>query len=113
MGEPVIVTTPSELRALIRDAVAAELRAARPAEPPSAYLDLHEVAALLEVHPRTIRNYIRREGFPVHRIGTRTLRFSRADVETWLVERAARPGGRATATRGTLVRLHGLEPKGR
>lgn len=112
MSDPaVIVTTPAELARIVRDAVADALRIAQP--PPPEYLDLARVADLLDVTTTTVRTYVRREGLPVHRLGTKTLRFSRSEVERWLVERAARPGGRAAKTHGTLVRLHGLDTKSR
>lgn len=107
----VIVTTAEELRALVREAVADALRLVQPA--PAEYLDLQQTAELLGVSTVTVRTYIRRESLPVHRLGTKTLRFARAELERWLLERATRPGGRAGATHGTLVRLHGLESKGR
>jgi excisionase family DNA binding protein len=100
-----------ELRAIVRDAVADALRAAKPQA--SEYLDLQETADLLGVTKTTVRTYVRREALPVHRLGARTLRFARVELERWMVERASRPGGRADATRGKVVRLHGLEPKGR
>ncbi len=112
MGDAaVIVTTPEQLRALIREEVAAALRSVQPAQ--AEYLDLAGVAELLDVTTTTVRAYVRREGLPVHRIGARTLRFSRAEVEAWLVERASKPGGRAGAVRATIVRLHGLGPQDR
>lgn len=111
MGDAVIVLTADQLRTIVREEVTSAMRACQPQA--AEYLDLAGVADLLDVTTTTIRTYIRRDGFPVHRLGTKTLRFARADVDRWLVERAARRGGRAGATRGTLVRLHGLETQGR
>ena len=75
----VIVTTPDELRTLVREAVRAELRAAT-AEPAAEWLDAAAVGAMFGVHPRSVRKL---RGLPSHRFGTKLLRYRRDEVLAW------------------------------
>ena len=51
---------------------------------PSEWLGLAETAALLGVHPSTVRNWADRGRLPVHRTGGGHRRFRRTDLELWL-----------------------------
>lgn len=89
-AEPVvIVTTPEELRAIVRAEVRAALEA-QAREKNGAMLDMSEVCDFLGVTPPTVRAYIRRSGLPCVRIGKSTVRFRREDVESWLESRRVR-----------------------
>jgi excisionase family DNA binding protein len=74
--------TVAEFRSLIRDEVqrALEPLEARANQAPAEWLDREEAAALLKLHPDTLR---RMTELPHHRIG-RKLRYSRRDIETYL-----------------------------
>ena len=80
-----IVTTKSDLREIIRDALADVLRGQ---ETPSPELVSAEVLGKrIGVHARTVRNWVLR-GCPHVRAG-RKLRFREPDVLRWLEERGA------------------------
>lgn len=87
---PVIVTTPEELDRIVRRAVeeAMKLRA-----PSTDWLTASQVAELLGVHERTVQAKVRREGLPAHRIGTRSFRYRRDEVEDWIRQRSTRKAG--------------------
>lgn len=53
---------------------------------PDAFLTQAQVAALLQVRPRQVQ----RLGVTAVRLGHRTLRYRRSDVERWLAERVER-----------------------
>ena len=54
----------------------------------SEWLDASDVGKLLNVNPRSVQKYVRRNGLPVHRIGERLFRYRRAEVEEWIARRA-------------------------
>lgn len=89
-GPAVIVTTPEQLRELVRDAVREALSVSREHDrdrEPGEWLDTEAAAALLRVHPRTVAKCVTREGLPARKIG-RMYRFKRAEVLLWLEQRA-------------------------
>lgn len=60
------------------------------------FLTLADVAKLLRVSKPTVSKAVRDRGLPALRLGERTLRFSRADVDAWVAaQKGARNGGRA------------------
>jgi excisionase family DNA binding protein len=77
-----IVCTPDELRALVREAVRAEL-AAMPTGTAADVLTRDECAKLLSLHPKVVTRYVRTRGLPAVRVG-REYRFHRVDVLKWL-----------------------------
>jgi excisionase family DNA binding protein len=84
--QALVVTSVSQLRSLIDEAVSAALaRVASPADRP---LTTEEVAEMLGVCARTVTNLVRDRGLPARRVG-RSLRFFRGDVLAWM-ERTGR-----------------------
>lgn len=82
MSSAVIVTTPEELRAIVRAEVRAALAEQREPEP-AEWLDTAGAAELLGVHPRTIARMANRGELPCTRVG-RLLRFERDELLAWL-----------------------------
>ena len=78
-----IVTTKSDLREIIRDALADALRDQEPSA--SELMSAEEVGKRIGVHARTVRNWVL-DGCPHVRAG-RKLRFREPDVLRWLEER--------------------------
>ena len=78
-----IVTTKSDLREIIRDAVADALRDRKTSAPE--LMGAEELGKRIRVHPRTVRNWVL-HGCPHLRAG-RKLRFREPDVLHWLEER--------------------------
>lgn len=106
MGEPVRVITCSldDLRALFRE----ELQAAKVMTPADEYMLLADVATLVKVHPRTIRNWIKSKRFPHYYPGDGPeLRFKRDEVTAWLEKRATEPHVDVTRTVDALKRARG------
>lgn len=59
----------------------------------SEYLTEEQVAEMLDVKPRTVRNYVTTQGLPAKDLGKgRGKRYKRAEVEAWLDARASTPG---------------------
>lgn len=106
----IIVTTAEELRALIREEVEAAVQA-RQGHAASEILDIAEVADLLGVTAPTVRAYVRTDGLPCIRMGKSTVRFRRADVERWLLDRSETSGSHASRGRAKLARIRGLGSK--
>ncbi|MBW2191303.1 MAG: helix-turn-helix domain-containing protein [Deltaproteobacteria bacterium] len=78
-----IVTTKSDLREIIRDALADALSDQEPSA--SELMSAEEVGKRIGVHARTVRNWVL-DGCPHVRAG-RKLRFREPDVLRWLEER--------------------------
>ena len=78
-----IVTTKSDLREIIRDALADALRDQEPSA--SELMSAEEVGKRIGVHARTVRNWVL-DGCPHVRAG-RKLRFREPDVLRWLEKR--------------------------
>ena len=78
-----IVTTKSDLREIIRDALADALSDQEPSA--SELMSAEEVGKRIRVHARTVRNWVL-DGCPHVRAG-RKLRFREPDVLRWLEER--------------------------
>ena len=76
---PVIVTTPDELRAIVRAAVDEAMYSAR-RTPPAEWLDAVAVGAMFGVHARSVRKL---RGLPSHRFGAKLLRYRRDEVLAW------------------------------
>lgn len=53
-------------------------------------LDAHEAARLLHIPRSTLYELVRSRGLPHVRIGSRGLRFSRADLARWIGENSVR-----------------------
>jgi excisionase family DNA binding protein len=109
----VIVIERDELRELVRDAVKEALGERRPTGAQAGYLELKEVADLLGVEPRTVRSYVRRDGLPVVRLGTQTMRFDRDELAAWLSARGSKHGAQAGKAAEAIERLNGLDTKSR
>ena len=78
-----IVTTKSDLREIIRDALADALSDQEPSA--SELMSAEEIGKRIGVHARTVRNWVL-DGCPHVRAG-RKLRFREPDVLRWLEER--------------------------
>jgi excisionase family DNA binding protein len=64
------------------------------------FMTIAEVAALLKCSKPTVMRAVNEAGLPAFRLGPRTVRFSRAEVEAWAQKRGPRKGtsdGRRTA----------------
>ncbi len=85
MSDPldIVLTTKSDLREIIRDALADALSDQEPSA--SKLMSAEEVGKRIGVHARTIRNWAL-HGCPHVRAG-RKLRFREPDVLRWLEER--------------------------
>ncbi len=55
--------------------------------PDSALMTVEEVAAYLQLKPETIRNLTRRGELPGFKVGSRRLRFRKAEIDAWLESR--------------------------
>jgi excisionase family DNA binding protein len=106
MGEPVIVTTPEQLRAIVAAAVADAMR--KLGGHVDDWMTADECAALLDVARTTLPSLVSRESLPCYRPG-KGYTFRRSEVEAWLLERRNRPGARTRGRRGTLTPLPGGE----
>lgn len=51
---------------------------------PAKLLDYEQAAAYLSVPVGTLRAMVHRKTIPHHRLGPRTVRFDRADLDAWL-----------------------------
>lgn len=80
-----IVTTKSDLREIIRDALADVLRGQE--TPAPELMSAEELGKRIGVHARTVRNWVL-HGCPHVRAG-RKLRFREPDVLQWLEERGS------------------------
>lgn len=86
MGEPLVVMTAEQLRALVCDAVRDAM--GNGAQNTNAqYLTLDQTAELLQVDARTVRTWVKSNGLPALRVG-REYRFRRDTVLEWLESRA-------------------------
>ena len=80
-----VVTTKSDLREIIRDALADALSDQR--TPAAELVSAEEIGKRIGVHARTVRNWVL-HGCPHVRAG-RKLRFREPDVLQWLEERGS------------------------
>ena len=85
MSDVLIVTTRTDLREIIRDALADALRGQK--RPASELMSAEEIGKRVRVHARTVRNWVL-HGCPRVRAG-RKLRFREPDVLHWLEERGS------------------------
>src|SRR5688572_29769201 len=89
----VVTLDETELRELIRDAVA-DLVTAPTATPPPEVLSRGEAAHLLRCSLASLDRFVRTEGLPCHRLGDHR-RFLRGEILAWL--RAGSPSRRSPA----------------
>ncbi len=59
--------------------------------PDIALMTVEEVAAYLQLQPETIRAMTRRGELPGFKVGSRRLRFRKADIDAWLESRKKQP----------------------
>jgi excisionase family DNA binding protein len=64
-----------------------------------------ELAAYLKVAEGTLRHYVMRRTIPFTKVGTH-VRFLRAEIDLWLLERKRQPAGKRAA-KGGLVKANG------
>jgi len=84
MADPVIVTTPDQLAALVRQAVREELDArGAPTPPHKRYVTQRELSTRFAVSRTTVHNWVKQEGCP-HILHGAVLRFDLEAVEAWL-----------------------------
>jgi excisionase family DNA binding protein len=57
---------------------------------PDEVLTVQEVAQIMKVSERTVRNWVEREGLQAIRIGKRGYRIARVDLDAWLQTRKQR-----------------------
>lgn len=90
-GNALAVTlTVADLRALVRDEVAAAL-AAREAD--EAWLSTADAAKRLGTHPKTVARWVRHASLPAHRLGGTAYRFRAKEIDMWLAARDSRKAG--------------------
>ena len=85
MSALAVTLTVDELRALVRDAVRAEL--GDRAEPESEFMTRDQVAELLHVDVRSVTNYVKKRGLPAMKLGGNEWRFRRSEVLKWIEEK--------------------------
>lgn len=73
-----------DLQRLIRSEVERAVGARRE---PAEWLSAADVAAIVGLHPRSVR---RLRGLPQHRLGAKLIRYLRSDLDAWLEQRGAR-----------------------
>jgi excisionase family DNA binding protein len=95
----VLVMSAEEARELIRGVLREELGQNENSD--REFLTAEGVAALLDVHPKTVAKLVTRENLPARRLG-RSYRFHRSEVLQWLERRAVRPGARLARHAETL-----------
>jgi excisionase family DNA binding protein len=59
---------------------------------PDEVYTVQEVAQIMKVSERTVRNWVEKEGLQAIRIGKRGYRIARTDLDTWLQIRKQQPG---------------------
>jgi len=80
---PLIVTTPEELRELIREAVRAELAESGATDLPSEWVDTATAAEILGRHPKTVARMAKLGQLPAKRLGNQW-RYKRVDCLAYL-----------------------------
>lgn len=101
MSEPLVVVPEARIRALVAEELAAQLRPihaalrereqVRPQPHADALLDSTAVAALLGIDRRTLRRMVKAREVPAPmRLGRRSLRWRRAEIETWIAREVSR-----------------------
>ena len=92
MSGTLIVCTPDELKALVRESLREELANTDRGEPKDV-LNLTEVCELLQRDRKTVMRFVHDESLPAHPIGERELRFRRGEVLAWLSARSVNREG--------------------
>lgn len=87
-SEMLVTMTQDDLRKMIAGVVRDVL--GKSVDAPD-YLTIYQVAELMQVHDRTVRNWVTRDGLPALRAGGE-YRFRRESVIAWLEARATKPG---------------------
>jgi excisionase family DNA binding protein len=59
-----------------------------PAQPIAQLLTINQVAGLLCVHRTTVYDFIKKEGLPVMRLGSRSTRVDSNKLQQWMNERS-------------------------
>lgn len=91
----VVMTTlnKEQLISALREAFPALAAANAQAAEAREILTEEEVAEILDVEPRTVRNYVKTQGLPAKELGkSRGKRYRRSEVMAWLDARASTPG---------------------
>lgn len=90
---------------MLRETVRAELRAAlaeiKP-QAPGEYLSATEAARIADVHPETVRQWVREGRLPRHQAGS-ALRIRRSDLESFLEAGSAKPTGETIEARAAAI----------
>ncbi len=92
MAEEIRAIVREEVRAALREALADVGRALTPVPAEDGYLSVEKAAELAEVHPDTIRGWVKAGRLPRHHAG-RELRVRRSELHAFL---SAAPNERAT-----------------
>ncbi len=79
MSTPLVVLSPEELRAIVREEIRAALDVQPPRDEPGEWIDAREAAKILNVCAKSVTNMAARGTLRSSRIG-RMLRFKRSDV---------------------------------
>ncbi len=85
MTTPLVVLSPDDLRAIVREEIRAALVTRQKQEEQGEWLTPDGVARVLGYKRRSIAGLVRRRGLPCVRVG-RLLRFRRDEVEQWAKE---------------------------
>lgn len=83
----VVVLSPADLQRILRDT----WEAARKEMVEPEVLTADDCAKLLQVHVRTVGNYVQERGLPAHRLG-QEFRFRRSEVLAWLSKQTTEKG---------------------
>ncbi len=82
MPEPVVLVTPEQLKALVREAVREDRECQGHAALPEV-LTREQAAELLQLHPQVVVRYVHEKGLPGAKIGPEW-RFRRTALLQWL-----------------------------
>lgn len=88
-----VVMTKADLIGALREAFPALATANAQQQEANEIMTEEQVAEMLDVEPRTVRNYVSKENLPAKDLGkNRGKRYRRSEVLAWLDSRASKPG---------------------